>query len=299
MQKNLSKYQQEVKNRLNKKMKEHYGDKSVWTISTVTLFLLNIIYYFVSYKIWGLETANQNGLGFLIGTILLDVILLSILPLRWKFYEIPEEIYFENKEEIESKQRKIKTLEKQISSGVVEANISLVPTPTEDEYLLKIVNKDKVKKIRDCQAEIKELFIGVNEKGRVMDFTESFTAIENPFFYWKENHSKKIDIGHSDKEFLSIAEIKDGKAIHLCELKDEYDFPVMNFSKNGQLYYEVRFKMTLTGIVGEKNQTFYKDFCGRIILTLNPTIENGKTILVDEPEFYEINESELGKYLHS
>jgi len=62
MKNNLSKYQQEVKDRLNQKMKEHYGDKCVWIISTVAVFLVNIVYYLISYKMRGIETANQNGL---------------------------------------------------------------------------------------------------------------------------------------------------------------------------------------------------------------------------------------------
>jgi len=49
----------------------------------------------------------------------LDVILLSILPVRWKFYEIPEEIYVENKNKIEEKNKEISIL--------VEKSKSLTP----------------------------------------------------------------------------------------------------------------------------------------------------------------------------
>lgn len=248
-------------------------------VLVITLFELQGTKFTIE-TIWNGYSTNVVGL----------IILIFVAPL-WAFVKM----FWVIAREYRKRKNEIKDLEERINSEVIEADISLSPISLDSDKvyaLLKVTNKEKSKKITACRAKITNFFESCNNKGDLLDFTSSITSIEFPFFYWQENHDKQIDIEHSDEKILCIAVAKESKYLHLCELNDEYDFPVKT-SENGTKFYEIRFKIELSGGVGNNNQVFYKYFCGKVFFTLTLITEDDKNIFVDRIEFDEIGEKDL------
>jgi hypothetical protein len=181
------------------------------------------------------------------------------------------------------------------SSEVINANVSLIPISLDSDNvyaLIKIKNNEQSKKITNCRAKLINLFTTCNDKDRIIDFTGSITAIEFPFFYWRENHEKQIDIDPLDEKILCIALTKENKSIHLTVLKDDYNFPVTIIS-NGKKMCEIRFKIEIIGNIGNERQVFYKPFCGKVVYTVTQINEMGKEIFIDDIAFDEVNEQGL------
>jgi hypothetical protein len=252
----------------------------------LVLLVLSITLYKVYGKNFTFETIWNGYWPNFVGL----VILIFVAPL-WAFVKM----FWVIPREYRKRQNEIKNLEKRFKSEVIEADISLNSFSLDSDKvyaLLKVKNNEKSKKITGCRAKLTNFFISCNDKGDILDFTSSITAIEYPFFYWQENHDKQIDIEHSDEKILCIAVAKENRYLHLSDLKDEYDFPTMT-SKEGKKFYEIKFKMELSGTIGNKNQVFYKDFYGRVFFTSSPVEEGDKTVFVDRIEFDEIGEKDL------
>jgi len=251
----------------------------------ILLVLLIPLYKFIGQKfavvtIWSAYWPNIIGL----------IILIFVTPL-WAFLKM----FWVIPREYQKRQNEIKNLEERINSEVIVTDISLSPIPLDSDKvyaLLKVTNKEKSKKITGCRAKITNFFESCNSKGDLLDFTSSITSIESPFFYWQENHDKQIDIEHSDEKILCIAVVKESKYLHLSELNDEYDFPVIT-SENGIKFFEIRFKLELSGGVGNNNQVFYKYFCGKVCFTSTLITEDDNNIFIDRIDFDEISESDL------
>jgi hypothetical protein len=103
-------YVQEIRKRIRERVEMRYGARRAVFISIATPLILNGIAYYVLYKIWGIDAANQNIVTFFIGTVLAEVAILGCFLWSWRFYDVPEEIYREQKnrlEEIDPKLTKI------------------------------------------------------------------------------------------------------------------------------------------------------------------------------------------------
>jgi hypothetical protein len=197
--------------------------------------------------------------------------------------------------EYRKRQNEIKNLERQLTSGVINANVLLyaISLDADKVYaLLKVNNNERSRKITGCRAKLTRFFMTCNNDGGLIDFTYSITAIEFPFFYWQENHDKQIDIEHSDEKILCVATAEKHKVLNLAILKDEYNFPA-KISKDGKRFFEIRFELELSGNIGNKGQVFYKTFFGKVTFTSTPINDEGKELFVDEIDFIEISENEL------
>jgi len=259
-------------------------------VQVVQLVLIILVLSVTLYKLYGKNFAFETIWNGYWGNIVGLVILFFVAPLLAffkMFWVIPREY--------RKRQNEIRNLERRIKSEVIEADVLLRPFSLDSDKvyaLLKVKNNERSKKITGCRAKITNFFISCNDKGQILDLTSSITAIEYPFFYWQENHDKQIDIEHADEKILCIAVAKENKYLHLSELKDEYDFPAMT-SENGKRFYEIRFKIELSGGIGNKNQVFYKDFYGKVFFTSTSIKEGDRIIFVDGIEFDEIGEKDL------
>jgi len=262
----------------------------LWTQITPLILIVVVLSIVSIYQVKGLNLTSETIWSGYWANIIGIFILLLFSPI-WAFVKL----FWVIPREYRNTQNEIKSLEKILKSEIINANISLYPFSLDADKayaLLKVRNNEKSKKISECRAKITSIFMSCNDEGKISDFTNSITAIEYPFFYWQENHAKQIDIEHSDEKILCVAVAKDNKFLHLSELKDEYDFPAMA-SKDGKRFYEIKFKMELSGIVGNKNQVFYKDFSGRVFFSSRTIKEADKVVLVDRIEFDEIDEKDL------
>ena len=257
----------------------------------ITSLILIVVVLFINiYQVKGLKETLETIWSGYWPNIIGIFILLLFMP-TWAFVKL----FWVIPREYRKTQNEIKNLEKRLKSEIINANISLYPFSLDADKayaLLKVRNNEKSKGITGCRAKITSFFMSCNDEGKMLDFTSSITAIEYPFFYWQDNHAKQIDIEHSDEKILCVAVAKDNKFLHLSELKDEYDFPAIA-SKDGKRFYEIKFKMELSGIVGNKNQVFYKDFSGRVFFSSTTIKEADKVVLVDRIEFDEIDEEDL------
>lgn len=133
----INDYRREVKERLSKKMEERYGTKSVFFLSLIFLVLVNGLIYFINYKFWGIDSANQSAISFLIGTLLLDFLIVLGFPLIWRFQEIPEEIYIDNKKKLDEKDKEIFELVEKgkiLSSEKVSYNMGVLVQDFETKF---------------------------------------------------------------------------------------------------------------------------------------------------------------------
>lgn len=88
-------YKKEVDEKMSQKIKEHYGTKNARILFITILIFVNIIGFIVFWFLWGIDTAIQLIVGFLIGTALFELFILWAFSLLWRYSEIPEEIYDE------------------------------------------------------------------------------------------------------------------------------------------------------------------------------------------------------------
>lgn len=106
MQNALDNYKRRIREKMEKKMADRYGTRRVIPIAIVVLLLINVVNFSIN-KAWNPDDFVHNSIIFFAGTVLLEVLLLSILPIVWRFYEVPEEIYLENIDELNKKQKEI------------------------------------------------------------------------------------------------------------------------------------------------------------------------------------------------
>lgn len=95
-------YTLEIWKRIKRRIEMRFGTRRATIISIAIPLILNVIAYVVFYRLWDLNTANQQILGFFIGTILVEAALLGAFIFSWRFYDVPEEIYSEQGKFIES-----------------------------------------------------------------------------------------------------------------------------------------------------------------------------------------------------
>ena len=103
-------YREEIKERLSKKMETQYGRKNIWIIGVIVIILVNVVYGYYSFVFWGIDAAYQNMFEFFVLTVVSGAILFLVLRFYWRFYDIPEEIYIENKISIKEKDVEISEL---------------------------------------------------------------------------------------------------------------------------------------------------------------------------------------------
>jgi hypothetical protein len=96
-------YSKEVQRRIMERIEMRYGTRRATIISIVSPLIVNGVAYLVFRRLWGTDTANQQILGFCIGTVSLEFVLLGILLFFWRFYDVPEEIYNEQRKTIDSR----------------------------------------------------------------------------------------------------------------------------------------------------------------------------------------------------
>jgi len=254
------------------------------------LILIIVVLFISIYRFRGLQVTIETIWSGYWPNILVIIILALLSPI-WAFVKsfwiIPREY--------RKRQNEIKNLERKLTSEVINASVSLLPISLDSDKvyaLLKVKNNEPSKKITGCRAKLTNFLMTCDYEGGIIDFTSSITAIEFPFFYWQENHDKQIDIEHADEKILCIGMAKDNKFLNLAILKDEYNFPAITLL-DGKKFYEIRFKIELSGTIGVKYQVFYKAFCGKVTFTSVPIIDNGEAIFVDRIEFDEISEKDL------
>ena len=99
-----------VKEKMAEKMAGRYGTRMILPVGIIVLILISIVDYLIYYVFLPSDKSLQNVIIFFIGVVLVEVVLLSILPFSWRFFDVPEEIYLENVEDIKEKQEKIDKL---------------------------------------------------------------------------------------------------------------------------------------------------------------------------------------------
>lgn len=119
----INEYRRKVREKMAEKMAGRYGTRMILPVGIVVLILISIVDYLIYYVFFPSETSFQNAMLFFIGVVLVEVTLLSVLPFSWRFFDIPEEIYLENTEDIKGKKERIDELEKIINAP--NANIEV------------------------------------------------------------------------------------------------------------------------------------------------------------------------------
>jgi hypothetical protein len=95
-------YLKEVWRRIRERVEVRVGTRRTIAITILSPIAVNTFIYFLFSAFWGIDTANQQILGYVIGTVLLEIILLVAFILSWRYYDVPEEIYNEQREIIDS-----------------------------------------------------------------------------------------------------------------------------------------------------------------------------------------------------
>ena len=139
------KYTREIWKRIMERIDIRYGTRRATIISISVTLILNGIAYFTFLRLWGFDTANQQILSFFIGTVLLEVILLGLFLLSWRYYDVPEEIYNEQKgtiKKIQSDELKITFVEFESINNEGNSGLSMS------------VKNDETRKITELEARI-------------------------------------------------------------------------------------------------------------------------------------------------
>lgn len=248
------------------------------------------LYGWVSYPFFkeNLIASSLTGLA----QVILSTLVLVFLYV-WLLYETPAKLDQDKSTIIKKLKRELKKINKELESEIVDVDVSLLSHSLDSDKvyaLLDVVNNEKVKNIINCRVKLMKFFMSKDDEGGIMDFTDSITAIDYPFFCWLENNDKYTDIEHAHKKILCIGTAKENRYFHLNILgEDNFDFPAITM-KNGTRMYEIRFKLEISGNVRDADHVFYEYFCGKVVYKVASTHDG---VLVDNIDFREISDEEL------
>lgn len=181
-----------------------FGDSRSRFILFFAPLLLNVLTYVVLFFLWDADVANQTIVATLITSYALELVLFVYFTIRWRFFDIPEEIYLEQ-------QKRINDFWPQ------ELSLLIYPSSVDCEYedadgvtrpclSLDIKNNTKRYKILELEASIDHLYqtrIASSGKPHSLMFSIRDSA------GWDDG-SKKIELPPEDEKRLLIARFSHG-----------------------------------------------------------------------------------------
>jgi hypothetical protein len=197
-------YTHEIWKRIRERIEMRYGARRATVISIVTPIIINGIAYFVFYRTWGFDVANQQISSFLLGTVILEIALLSSFLFSWRFYDIPEEIFKEQKE-------RLNELEPDLTKIII---IEFSPFVPKNHVGIDIKNLTR------------EDFDGVVEltKFSLYEYDEHCNEHETPLSIDADNcHLNPFKVKANDHYVIYLAELRDHRCVFLTEKTIPFD----------------------------------------------------------------------------
>ncbi len=231
-------YSHEIWKRIRERVEMRYGARRAVIISIIVPVFLNAVAYFMFRRWWGIDAANQQILAFILGTVSVEIVLLSAFLYFLRFYDVPEEIYKEQKE------RLIDLDPDLVEIAIEKSNKSI---PPKNRVGIDIINRTH------------EDFNGVIELIRLIfsTYDEHCNEHDNTMPIEIDNShlspSSPLTIKGDDHRVVDVAKLEDGRFIFLTEngirfLIDMFfvrpeTMPKVNFIKARFLFdFEVRGK---------------------------------------------------------
>jgi len=222
-------YIQDINQRIKKRFEVRYGTKKAIAINVVATVILNLALYFLFFFLWGQDAANQQIASFLVLTVALEIIILGVSWVFWRFFDIPSEI---NKEQTE----KIKDLS--AAAAKIEIDFELFPRYTDGYASIKVHNRDG-NDITDCTLSLLDAQKVDESK------TESILDKVNPdnaYISWGGGNTKKGTIIGKSVSTFNLAKCNGDTFLFLLDNGSEQPL-------TSGLY---KFKIAIDGKVNEK-----------------------------------------------
>lgn len=193
------KYIQEVKKHLREKIEIRLGTKFYRTVLFVSWAIVNVAAYFVVRHYWEAQTALHDIVISSIVSILVNFFAFCALVINWRFYEVPEEIYNKQLQNIKSQNNEIKSQKEALDYHEELRRLF-------DDNLLSIdkFEDDKWVGIEIFNGEIKEFqgYIIITDIGDLGNLV-------NPIYLEKKNEyrNSNLYITHNSRNTVQLAHL--------------------------------------------------------------------------------------------
>jgi hypothetical protein len=242
-----SDYVQEINQRIKKRFEARYGTKKAIAINVVATVILNLALYFLLFFLWGKDVANQQIASFLVLTVALEITILGVSWVIWRFVDIPLEI---NKEHI----KRIKELSEEAAK--IKMDFESFPRYADGYASIKVHNRD-VNDLTGCTLSLLDAqIITTNKTESILDKVNP----DNAYISWGGGNTKKGTIIGKSASTFNLAKCNGDTFLFLLDNGCEQ-------SLRPGLY---KFKIAIDGKVDKKkfkrkNITFFVEYRVEII----------------------------------